>query len=97
MPDESPENGGPKPPEPVEETSAAEEWGRLAVQAGYLLGGGFQMAAATVIGVVLGKWIDGKAGSGVFTPALALLGFVAGVYSLYRMILKMQKRESGGG
>ena len=97
MPVDPSDNGGQEPPEPVEETSAAEEWGRLAVQAGYLIGGGFQMAAATVVGYALGKWIDGKSGSGVFTPALALLGFVAGVYSLYRMILKMQKRESGGG
>lgn len=96
MPDESPENGGPKPPEPVEETSAAEEWGRLAVQAGYLLGGGFQMAAATVIGVVLGKWIDGKAGTGFFAPVLALLGFALGVYSLYRMIVRMQRRQDSG-
>ena len=96
MPVDTPENGGEKPPEPVEETSAAEEWGRLAVQAGYLLGGGFQLAAATVIGWALGKWIDGKAGTGFFTPALALLGFAAGVYSLYRMILKMQQRQESG-
>ncbi len=93
MPEEPSENGGDKPPEPVEETSAAEEWGRFAVQAGYLLGGGIQMAGSTLIGWFVGRWIDGKAGTGFVTPALALLGFVAGVYSLWRMLVRLSKRQ----
>ena len=96
MPVEPPDNGGDPPPEPVKETSAAEEWGRLAVQAGYLTGGGLQMALATVIGFWLGKLIDGKAGTGVFEPGLALLGFVAGVFSLWRVVLRLQKRGNAG-
>ncbi|HVO31084.1 MAG TPA: AtpZ/AtpI family protein [bacterium] len=92
MPGEPPENDGEKPPEPVEETSAAEEWGRFAVQAGYLLGGGIQMAGSTLLGWFVGRWIDGKAGTGFVTPAAALLGFVAGVYSLWRMLQRLNKR-----
>jgi F0F1-type ATP synthase assembly protein I len=90
MPVEPPENE----PEPVEETSAAEEWGRLAVSAGYLMGGGFQMAASTVVGWFLGTWIDGKLGiHAVFAAILALSGFVAGVWVLWRTLQKLQARQ----
>lgn len=93
MLEEPPENGGKTPPEPVEETSAAEEWGRFAIRAGYLLGGGFQLAAGVLIGWVVGRWIDGKVGSGFVTPLLAFLGFAAGVYSMWRMLRRLQSRE----
>ena len=94
MPENSSENGGEKPPEVEEETSAAEEWGRFAIQAGYLLGGGFQLAACTVVAWLLGRWIDGRTGLGVFASGFALLGFVGGVYSLIRMVRRGQQRES---
>ena len=85
----------PVDPEP-EETSPAEEWRRFALVVGYLSGGGFQVALGAWVGLQAGRWLDQKAGiKGEigFGVGLALLGFVAGIYSMFRMIQLLQRRQ----
>ena len=88
----------PEQPDPSgeEETSPAEEWRRFALVVGYLSGGGFQIAIGAWLGRTAGRWIDRKVGvTGEinFGVGLALLGFVAGVYSMFRMIKLLQRRQ----
>lgn len=82
-------------PEPVEETSAAEEWRRLGITSAYLFGAGFQMVAGAGVGYLIGRWIDGKMGLGqVFAAGLALIGFALGVWQMFRVIQKLQRRQT---
>ena len=88
----------PEQPEPSgeEPTSAAEEWRRFMLAAGYLSAGGIQVAAAAWLGHFIGGWIDRKLGvtSAVnFEVGLALIGFTAGVYQIWRMIQLLQRRQ----
>ena len=87
----------PEPPEggeKWEETSVAEEWRRVALVAGYLSAGGFQMVAAAGIGYLAGRWIDQKLGwSLVFATVFALGGFILGVYQMWRYIQKLQQKQ----
>lgn len=88
-----PEQDTPEPGE-WEETSVAEEWRKLALVFGYLSAGGFMMVAATGIGFLAGRWIDGKAGSDpAFATILAFTGFAAGVFQLWRFVQLLQQRQ----
>jgi F0F1-type ATP synthase assembly protein I len=53
-------------------------------------GMGFQIAAAIILCLFLGKWLDGKFPMSfpVFTTSLTLLGVFLGVYLVFREILK---------
>ncbi len=53
---------------------------------------GVQLAVAILGGVLLGQWVDRKAGTdGVFTMLGALLGFGGTLYSLIRELSKADK------
>jgi F0F1-type ATP synthase assembly protein I len=53
---------------------------------------GIQLAAAILVGVLLGQWVDRKAGTdGVFTILGALVGFGGILYSLIRELSKVDK------
>ncbi len=53
---------------------------------------GVQLAVAILVGVLLGQWVDRKAGTdGVFTMLGALLGFGGTLYSLIRELSKADK------
>jgi len=53
---------------------------------------GIQLAATILVGVLVGQWVDHKAGTdGVFTILGALLGFAATLYSLIRELSKHDK------
>ena len=53
---------------------------------------GVQLAATIVVGVLVGQWMDRKAGTdGVFTILGALLGFGGTLYSLIRELSKDDK------
>ena len=87
---ETPESGD-------EETSAAEEWRRMAMAAGYLSAGGVQVAGGAWVGHFLGKLADEKLGwDGVLAVGLAFAGFAAGVYQMYRTIQLLQRRQGSG-
>ncbi len=78
-----------------EETSAAEEWRRFALAAGYLSAGGIQVAAGAWLGNFVGKRLDGWLGTGgVFAVALAFAGFAGGLYQMWRTIQLLQRRQS---
>ena len=50
------------------------------------------MAATMVVGVLVGQWMDRKAGTdGLFTMVGALLGFGVTLYSLIRDVSKDDK------
>ena len=76
-----------------EETSAAEEWARYGRTAGYVSAGGIQVVAGSLIGYFTGGWLDRKLGwNGVIALALAIVGFVAGLYQMWRTIQMLQRR-----
>jgi len=53
---------------------------------------GVQLAATIVVGVLVGQWMDRKAGTdGLFTMVGALLGFGVTLYSLIRDASKDDK------
>ena len=53
---------------------------------------GVQLAVTMLVGVLLGQWVDRKAGTdGVFTMLGALLGFGGTLYSLIRELSKADK------
>ena len=82
------------PQEDVEETSAAEEWGRYGMAAGYVSAGGMQVVIGALVGYFGGRWLDGKLGwDPVLTLGLAFIGFAAGVYQMWRTIQLLQRRN----
>jgi F0F1-type ATP synthase assembly protein I len=55
---------------------------------------GIQLAATILVGVLLGQWVDRRAGTdGVFTIFGALLGFGGTLYSLIRELARADKDE----
>jgi len=53
---------------------------------------GIQLAATILVGVLLGQWVDRKAGTdGVFVILGALLGFGGTLYSLIRELSRADK------
>ena len=63
-----------EPVEPQEETSAAEEWARYGMTAGYVSAGGLQVVIGALVGYFGGRWIDQKLGwNGVVALGLALV------------------------
>jgi F0F1-type ATP synthase assembly protein I len=53
---------------------------------------GIQLAATILVGVLLGQWVDRRAGTdGVFTILGALLGFGGTLYSLIRQLSRADK------
>lgn len=76
-----------------EETSAAEEWARYVKTAGYVSAGGIQVVGASLIGYFAGGWLDRKLGwNGVIALVLAIVGFAAGLYQMWRTIQLLQRR-----
>ena len=77
-----------------EETSAAEEWARYAKTAGYVSAGGIQVVAGSLVGYFAGRWLDRQLGwNGVIALGLAIVGFVAGLYQMWRTIQVLQRRS----
>ena len=57
-------------------------------------GVGIQFAAAILICVFLGQWLDNRfSGNGLFTIAGMFVGAGAGFYSMYRKISAAQKQD----
>jgi F0F1-type ATP synthase assembly protein I len=57
---------------------------------------GIQLAATILVGVLLGQWVDRKAGTdGVFTILGALLGFGGTLYSLIRELSRRDPDKDG--
>ncbi len=55
---------------------------------------GIQLAVTILVCVLLGQWVDRKAGTdGVFTMVGALLGFGGTLYSLIRELSHSDKNE----
>ena len=58
---------------------------------------GIQLAVTILICVLLGQWVDRKAGTdGVFTILGALLGFGATLYSLIRELSRRDQQDKDG-
>ena len=81
------------PPDDEEETSAAEEWAKYAKTAGFVSAGGMQVVVGALVGYFIGRWIDRKLGiEGVLAIVLALLGFTAGLYQMWRTLQLLNRR-----
>lgn len=67
------------------------------VPTAYLMGVGWYFAACILIGIVLGRWLDGLASA---EPLFTLLGIVLGLTLAIgggiRMLLPFMKRFGGG-
>ena len=62
---------------------------------GPYLGLGTQLAASIVVMLFIGKWLDGVFGIfPVLTIAFALLGGGAGIYSVIKTALEMNKKKN---
>jgi F0F1-type ATP synthase assembly protein I len=50
----------------------------------------FQIAAAVILGVLAGRWLDGKfpMKTPIFTPILTILGVFVGVFLVIKDVLK---------
>ncbi len=85
MPEIPPEDG---------ESSALEEWKRVATLSLGLSGGGVVIAAGVWAGRLLGKWVDGKLGlsNDVFATIFPILGFIGGILQMWRMVKIIQAR-----
>lgn len=57
------------------------------VPAGWLLGIGWYFAICVVLGVLAGRWLDGRLGSDpLFTLIGTFIGLAAALYGGYRML-----------
>lgn len=55
---------------------------------------GIQLAATIVVCVLLGQWVDRRAGTdGIFTVVAPLLGFAGTLYSLVRELARSDKGD----
>ncbi len=61
---------------------------------GPYLGLGFQLAASIVLMLFLGRWLDKKFGLTPFlTITFAFLGGFAGIYSVIKTVLQLNKKK----
>lgn len=79
--------------DPQEESSALEEWKRVAAISGGLSVGGAIVAGGAWVGREFGRWLDPKLGlsNDVFATIFPILGFIAGITTLWRMVKRIQK------
>lgn len=70
---------------------------RWARQAGLLATIPFLLAIPPIAGVVIGRWIDGRAGTGPwFTVIFVIFGFAAGVREV-AMVMKKANQDANDG
>lgn len=70
---------------------------RWVVPAGYLLGIGWYFATCVVLGVVGGKWLDGRFGTApLFVLLGTFLGLAAALYGGYRTLTERLLRPRTG-
>ena len=63
-----------------------------------LLGIGFYIAGAILLGVLGGKWLDGKFGTDIgWTIAGLILGIIVAVYGTYNMLRPFIKNVNKNG
>jgi F0F1-type ATP synthase assembly protein I len=63
-----------------------------------VLGVGWYIAIAIVLGLLGGLWVDGKLGTRpLFTIIGLIIGIMAAVYGVYQMFLPFIKNKQGKG
>jgi F0F1-type ATP synthase assembly protein I len=61
-------------------------------------GAGLTLFAAVLVGILIGQWLDGLAGTtGLFTLIMLGLGTGGGVYNLLRVVGKFSNGRKNGG
>lgn len=82
------------PENPEGESSALEEWKRVATLSVGLSSGGVVIAVGVWVGYKLGGLLDGKLGlSNVFATIFPILGFLGGMVQMWRMLKMIQGRS----
>jgi ATP synthase protein I len=80
------------PPEKPDDKGVSSDWSRALREASPLLGIGTSMAASLVLGLLGGRWIDGKLGTGpLFMLLGAGLGVASSMYQLYALLMRPKK------
>lgn len=65
--------------------------------AGPLVGSGIQLAAALVVFLFLGRWLDSKLGTEPWLMLTgAVVGAVGGLYNFIRTAIEVGNKENGG-
>lgn len=63
-----------------------------------VLGVGWYIAIAIILGLLCGIWVDGRFGTKpVFTIIGLVIGVITAVYGVYKMILPFIKNKQGKG
>jgi ATP synthase protein I len=87
----------------VEDSTKKARWGlgnsyKAFRTAGPLFGSGIQLAAAVVVFLFIGRWLDGALGTDPWLMLTgALLGAAGGLYRFIRTALKAGDEEASGG
>jgi ATP synthase protein I len=79
-------------PEKPDDKGVSGDWSRALREASPLLGIGTTIAASLIVGLLAGRWIDGKLGT---APLFFLLGaglaLAASFYQLYALLMRPKK------
>jgi ATP synthase protein I len=80
------------PPEKQDDKGVSGDWSRALREASPLLGIGTTMAASLILGLLAGRWIDGKLGTWpLFFLIGGGLGVAASFYQLYSLLMRPKK------
>jgi F0F1-type ATP synthase assembly protein I len=78
----------------MEDEKRSQQSSGKGLSGGDFAGVGIQFAAAIIIFLFAGQWVDNRLGTnGLFTIAGVFVGAFAGFYSMYRKISAAQKQD----
>jgi F0F1-type ATP synthase assembly protein I len=78
----------------MEDEKRSQQSSRKGLSGGDFAGAGIQFAAAIIVFLFAGQWVDNRFGTnGLFTIAGVFIGAAAGFYSMYRKISAAQKQD----
>jgi len=78
----------------MEDEKRSQQSSRKGLSGGDFAGVGIQFAAAIIIFLFSGQWVDNRLGTnGLFTIAGVFIGAGGGFYSMYRKISAAQKQD----
>jgi F0F1-type ATP synthase assembly protein I len=78
----------------MEDEKRSQQSSRKGLSGGDFAGAGIQFAAAIIVFLFAGKWVDDRLGTnGLFTIVGVFIGAGGGFYSMYRKISAAQKHD----
>jgi len=78
----------------MEDEKRSQQSSRKGLSGGDFAGLGIQFAAAIIVFLFVGQWLDNRLGTnGLFTIAGVFVGASAAFYSMYRKVCAAQKKD----